>query len=57
MLFERSGLVHLGRRWRDTDVLRTLHRREYKLGPHGASVVDPRVWNRASVVLASKRKR
>jgi site-specific DNA recombinase len=45
----------LGRGWTVTTISRMLNRRAYKLGPPGARIVDPRVWNRASAVLTAHR--
>ena len=45
----------LGKRWHSSEVGRILKRKDYKLGPHGARIVDPKVWNRAQVVLAERR--
>jgi site-specific DNA recombinase len=47
----------LGRRWRSPDVWTILRREDYKKGPPAARIVDARVWNRADVVLAGRRRR
>lgn len=44
----------LGRRWDHVRVHHVLHREDYKRGP--LRIVDPRVWNRASAVLAERRR-
>jgi hypothetical protein len=46
----------LRRRWRPSDVSRILHRKDYKTGPAGARVVDGKLWNRAHVALATRRR-
>jgi site-specific DNA recombinase len=46
----------LDRRWHATTVARILRRELYKQGPLGSRVVDPRVWNRASAILAERRR-
>jgi hypothetical protein len=45
----------LGRRWHTTTVMEILHREDYKRGPVGNRIIDPRTWNRAQAVLATRR--
>lgn len=44
----------LGRRWHATQVLRILHAADYKTGPHGGRIVDPRIWNAAQARLLER---
>jgi DNA invertase Pin-like site-specific DNA recombinase len=46
----------LGRRWRQSDIGRIVGRTEYKCGPTGARIVDPKTFNRAQAALMSRRK-
>ena len=45
----------LDKRWHPSEVGRILKRKDYKLGPPGARIVDPKVWNAAQAVLAERR--
>jgi DNA invertase Pin-like site-specific DNA recombinase len=47
----------LGKIWHISFVARLLTRADYKQGPAGARVVDPKIWNRAAAVLAARRPR
>jgi DNA invertase Pin-like site-specific DNA recombinase len=51
---DREGT--LARRWRQSDISRIVSRTEYKRGPNGARIVDPKVFNRAQLALMSRRK-
>ena len=51
---DREGT--LARRWRPSEVGRILRREDYKCGPSGSRIVDPKVWNRASAILTQRRK-
>jgi site-specific DNA recombinase len=55
LALEREGT--LARRWRQSDIGRIVSRTEYKCGPMGARIVDPKVFNKVQAVLAKRRKR
>jgi DNA invertase Pin-like site-specific DNA recombinase len=54
-LLNRAGTLE--RNWRPGEVHRILVREDYRRGTGTARIVDPRVWNRAAVQLASRRRR